>query len=98
MPMLKGQLYMTNSFHLGFINLLPVDLLLEVRQVDYGANEVELVPRPLQGEAGCHSLRRIARWFETEYPARTSVNCLLKNARAFQLLISQQTAVLMAEQ
>ena len=95
--MLIGQLYLTNSFSLGFINVTPMDLLLEVKGCDPDSNEVELKPSPPRGDAGRDSWQHIIRWFESEYPGKTSANCLLKNASAFEQLISQQAAILVEE-
>lgn len=93
MSLVKGQLYLINSFDLGFINILPADILMKVKNADPSTNELELVPIPLPGHQECDTFLRVARWFEEDYPARSKVDCILKNAGAFERLIRLKIAV-----
>jgi hypothetical protein len=93
MPVQQGQLYLVNTFDLGFINILPADILIEVKVADACANLLELAPLPLPDGEVCDSFRRIVRWFEEDYPGRSKENCILKNVSAFETLISRKIAV-----
>ena len=79
---------------LGFINVTPIELLLEVKWVDPQQNELELWVLPVASNETSPSLVAIARWFGEVYPSRTREDCYLKNAAAFDRLISMGTAVL----
>lgn len=93
MSIIKGQLYLINSFDLGFINILPVDILMKVISADPATNELELAPIPLPGCHECATFLRVARWFEQDYPARSKEYCILKNVSAFEKLIRLKIAV-----
>ena len=87
MPIGKGQSYRANSFDLGFINVTPVDVVLQIAAIDAATNELELAfvsagvcEREDTGAA-------IGGWFKEVYPFRTKENCLLKNARAFERFV-----------
>jgi|SRR5579859_4671709 len=93
-PLATGQRYRINSFDLGFINILPVDMLVEIRDIHAESNELELSPFPLPGETASETLVQVARWFQEKYPSRTKENCLFKNAGSFQRLVDLGIAVL----
>ena len=89
-----GQRFLVNSFDLGFINIQPVDFLLEVSSV--GIEELVLAPLPLPGQQSHLSLIRIGRWFREEYPKMSKDRCMLKNVSAFQRMIDCGAVVLQA--
>jgi hypothetical protein len=89
----KGQLYRASSFDLGFINMIPVDVVLQIMDIDPATNELELA----FVSAGVCSLvdagAAIRRWFKEAYPSRSKENCLLKNVRAFEGFVNQKLAI-----
>jgi hypothetical protein len=92
MPLSKGQSYRANSFDLGFINISPVDVVLQIKGIDTLTNELEL---SLVSAGVCESGKAsvaIAKWFKEIYPSRAKENCILKNARAFQKLVDLNCA------
>ncbi|HEY4108488.1 hypothetical protein [Puia sp.] len=89
-----GQCYRVNSFDLGFINVHPIELLVEIKHLDPEANELEFSVLPLSTQDPSPALIAIAKWFGDVYPTRTKDDCLLKNARAFDHLVDQGIAVL----
>jgi hypothetical protein len=89
-----GQYYRVNSFDLGFINIMPTDLLVEVKRIDRQANELDLAVLPVSANDISESLIDIAKWFTEVYPQRTRDNCIFKNAIAFERLVSNGMAVL----
>jgi hypothetical protein len=89
-----GQCYQVNSFDLGFINVMPIELVLEVKRVDLEQNELELWVLPGSDQETIAGLITVARWFSEVYPTRTPEDCFLKNAVAFDRFVAQGTAVL----
>jgi hypothetical protein len=89
----KGQLYRASSFDLGFINMIPVDVVLQIMDIDPATNELELA----FVSAGVCSLvdagAAIRRWFKEAYPSRSKENCMLKNAAAFQKFVDLKFAI-----
>jgi hypothetical protein len=93
MPMGKGQSYRVNSFDLGFINMSPVDIVLQVMKIDRATNELELA---FVSAAFCNlgdTGAAIDRWFKEVYPSRSKENCMLKNAFAFERFIDMKFAI-----
>ncbi|HEY4110867.1 hypothetical protein [Puia sp.] len=88
----SGQRYRVNSFDLGFINVHPVDLLVEVKTVCYDTHELELAPLPAAGGAVNETHVQVAQWFRESYPTRSKDDCLLKNALAFERLVETGAA------
>ncbi len=87
MPLDKGQSYEANSFELGFINVIPVNVVLRIVEVDDATNELVLT----LVSAGTHESNTglaIARWFKEDYPFRLKEDCMLKNARAFERFVA----------
>jgi hypothetical protein len=83
----KGQSYRVNSFDLGFINMCPVDVVLQITNIDTSTNAIELA---FVSAGVCHlkdTGAAIARWFKESYPSRSKENCRLKNAAAFERLV-----------
>jgi hypothetical protein len=93
LPLAAGQRFRVNSFHLGFINIEPVDVVVEIRMVSNASNEMEVALLPFPGESTAVGYAQIDRWYRDGYAACTQDNCLLKNARAFEQLIYLQVAV-----
>ena len=87
----KGQSYLTNSFDLGFINITPVDVVLQITDIDSDTNELEL-SLVSAGGCGLQAGVAIARWFKEIYPTRSKENCMLKNARAFERFVDLNCA------
>lgn len=82
-----------NSFDLGFINMAPVDIVLQIKHIDSLTNELELA---FVSVSACNSMdpcAAIGRWFTEIYPSRSKENCMLKNARAFQTFVELKFAV-----
>ena len=89
----KGQLYKANSFDLGFINMIPVDIILQITNVIPATNELELAFVPT---GVCHpkgTNMAIDRWFKEIYPSRSKENCMLKNASAFEQFVYLKVAI-----
>jgi hypothetical protein len=84
----SGQRYRVNSFDLGFVNVEPIELVVEVTLVRTAANELLLAPLPAIGEEVHGSLILIARWFQEVYPTLAPADCPLKNAQAFGRLVA----------
>ena len=93
LPLAPGQRFRVNSFDLGFINIEPVDMIVELKTVCYDTNELELSPLPLPGIPVEDGFDKVNRWFQEGYPQRTSDNCLLRNVQAFEQLVALQIAV-----
>jgi hypothetical protein len=93
MPMGKGQLYRVNSFDLGFINMSPVDIVLQVTKIDRAANELELAFVSAASGNLVDTGTAIDRWFNEVYPSRSKDNCMLKNAFAFERFIDMKFAI-----
>jgi hypothetical protein len=92
MPIDKGQSYRANSFDLGFINMTPVDIVLQITNIDPATNELELA---FVWVGGCHLANTgaaIDRWFRESYPSRSKEDCMLKNAAAFKRFIDLKFA------
>jgi len=87
-----GQCYLVNSFDLGFINITPTDLLVEVKIITRADNEIWLSVLPLPGQDISEDLFAIAKWFTESYPTLTAKNCPLKNLAAFESLINRGLA------
>ena len=87
MPIEKGQSYRANSFDLGFINMTPVDLMLQIMKIDTSTNELELTFVSADGHRSTDTGAAIEGWFQRIYPSRSKENCLLKNAAAFERLV-----------
>jgi hypothetical protein len=87
MPIEKGQSYRANSFDLGFINMIPVDLVLQIAHIDTSTNELELAFVSANGRHMADTGAAIDRWFKQIYPSRSTENCVLKNAAAFEQLV-----------
>ncbi|GGB25412.1 hypothetical protein [Puia dinghuensis] len=94
----KGQRYRINSFDLGFIDITPTDILVEVTDIHYDGNEVQLTPVALPRQdlldPSGQAAGEIAEWFREIYPSRTKSNCLFRNAAAFEQFIDLRIAVL----
>ena len=87
MPIDKGQLYRANSFDLGFINMTPVDIVLQIKHIDNSTDELELA---FVSADACNlqdTGAAIDKWFKESYPSRSKENCLLKNAGAFERFV-----------
>ena len=92
MPMEKGQSFRANSFDLGFINMTPVDIVLQIKHIDNSTDELELA---FVSADACNlqdTGAAIDKWFKESYPSRSKENCLLKNARAFEQLLDLKLA------
>ena len=94
LPLAIGQFYQINSFDLGFINITPTDLLLEIKALDPPGNEVLVSVLPLPDKNISPEMIAIARWFTHTYPTRTADDCRLKNAAAFADLVNCGLATL----
>jgi hypothetical protein len=92
MPIGKGQLYRANSFDLGFINVTPVDLVLQIINIDIARNELELAFVSVEECPLKDTGAAIDKWFKETYPSRSKENCLLKNARAFERFVDLKLA------
>ena len=82
----------SSDLDLGFINMTPVDLVLQITHIDTATNELELA---LVSVGCCDSADNgaaIGKWFKDIYPSRSKENCLLKNARAFEQLLDLKLA------
>ena len=94
----KGQRYRINSFDLGFTDITPTDILVEVVNINYAGNELQLtpvdLPDPDQDDPSEQPASEIIEWFHEIYPSRTKANCLFKNATAFERFIDHRIAVL----
>jgi hypothetical protein len=90
----QGQSYRVNSFDLGFINTLPVDLLVEIKEVDYYEDHLE-IDLPLQSDqVRQKGYRAIETWFRQSYPTMRNNDCILKSPSRFERLIVDRTAML----
>ncbi len=85
----KGQSYRANSFDLGFINISPVYVVLNITGIDRATNELEL---SLVSAGVYESEKAIAKWFKEIYPSRGKENSMLKNARAFERFVDLKCA------
>jgi hypothetical protein len=92
MPIEKGQSYRANSFDLGFINMAPVEIVLQITNIDSNTNELELAFVSVGDSHLADTGGAIYRWFREIYPARSKENCLLKNACAFERLVDLKFA------
>jgi len=90
----KGQRYEINSFHLGFINIEPTDLLIEVVDADYDRNRLVLTPVLLPGSSPGKTFLSIQRWFQDEYPKYEIGRFVINNLAAFEKLIALKIASL----
>src|ERR1700755_1973563 len=88
-----GQCYEVNSFDLGFINIIPTLLLVEIKQIDWETNSLELSVLPVSVTEINDSVIRIARWFSEVYPGLDKDKSLFKNAAAFQRFVARQLAL-----
>lgn len=88
MPLAIGQFYQVNSFDLGFINIAPTDLLIEIKHVDLPKNELLIFILPLPGQEMGQSMVALAKWFTNTYPTLTPDDCLLRNPSAFSKLVN----------
>ena len=93
MPIEKGQLYRANSFNLGFINMTPVDIVLQITNIDIAKNELELAFVSAGIGNFVDTGAAIGRWFKEAYPSRSKENCLLKNASAFEKFVDLKLAI-----
>jgi hypothetical protein len=94
MPIGKGQSYRANSFDLGFINMTPVEIVLQITDIDTATNELELA---FVSAGVCNLVNTgaaIDRWFKEIYPSRSKENCMLKNACAFKKFVDLKFASL----
>src|ERR1700759_2516175 len=87
------QRYRANSFDLGFINVEPIDLIIEVTSACSVSNELLLAPLPVTGDAIHPTLILIARWFQEVYPSLPSERCMMKNVQAFGRLVELEIIV-----
>lgn len=87
MILANGQFYQVNSFDLGFINIAPADLLIEIKQVDLQKNELIISILPLPGQEVSESIAALAKWFTNTYPMLKPEDCLLRNPSAFSKLV-----------
>ncbi len=92
MPLGKGQSYLVNSFDLGFININPVNVVVQITDVDSTTNGLELSLVSADAKGSEKAFVAIAKWFKEIYPSRAKENCILKNARAFQELVDLNCA------
>jgi hypothetical protein len=97
MTIIRGQQYKINSFHLGFINVEMTDMLVEVIEVDYEQNSLELAPRQLPGTHPKKSFFPILTWFRDEYPKQEKGKLIINNPAAFEKLIELKIAVFRGE-
>jgi hypothetical protein len=88
----KGQSYRANSFDLGFINVTPIDIVLQITNVDTSTNELELAFVSVGVSGMMDTGSAIGRWFKETYPSRSKENCVLKNAWAFERLVNLKFA------
>jgi hypothetical protein len=91
--MLKGQLYRASSFDLGFINMTPVDIVLQITNIDIAKNELELAFVSAGVGNFVDTGAAIGRWFKEAYPSRSKENCMLKNAAAFEKFVDLKYAI-----
>lgn len=90
----QGQSYKVNSFDLGFINILPVDLLVEIKEVNYQEDYLE-INLPLQADQlRQKGYQAIETWFRQSYPSMRNKNCILKSPSRFEKLIVDRMAML----
>jgi hypothetical protein len=89
----QGQCYRVNSFDLGFINVEPIELIVEVRTLCNETHELLLSPLPAIGEGVHGTLILVAKWFQEVYPTLSPAVCPLRNARVFGRLVEQGIAV-----
>jgi hypothetical protein len=92
MPIDKGQSFRANSFDLGFINMAPVDIVLQIKEFNTVTNELELA---FVSAGFCHlqdTGAAIGRWFKEIYPSRSKEDCMLKNASAFERFVDLKFA------
>jgi hypothetical protein len=91
MPIANGQSYSVNSFDLGFINMTPVEIVLQITGFNRATNELELALVPDVCNLAA-TYEAIGRWFKETYPSRSKDNCMLKNACAFEKLVDLKFA------
>src|ERR1700742_240113 len=89
-----GQQYEINSFSLGFINILAIDLLVTIVEIDKQRDHVKLKPALPPGANPSTSFKSISDWFQNEYPKYPPATLLTNNWSAFSLLVDQKIAVL----
>jgi hypothetical protein len=94
MAITKGQQYAINSFHLGFINVGLIDMLVEVVEVDHEQNILALAPRQLPGTHPKKTFFTILAWFRDEYPKQEKGKLIINNLAAFEKLIEVKIAIL----
>ena len=87
-----GQYYGVSSVDLGFVNVTPTTLLVEIKYIDRKKNELELAVHPASEWEITKTFVAFARWFDEVYPRCTPANCLLKNLAAFERLIDDGLA------
>lgn len=92
MKIAKDQTFLINSFNLGFINVLPTDILIKVEHADYGTDHLVLSAVPIPGAPPEKTYMLIERWFQTTYPTLDKEKCLLKSPLKFQTFISSPAA------
>ena len=92
MSIAKGQSYRANSFDLGFINMSPVDVVLQITKIDRTTNELELAFVSAAFRSLAETGVAIDRWFKEIYPSRSKENCMLKNASAFEKFVDMKFA------
>jgi hypothetical protein len=94
MTITRGQQFEITSFYLGFINVEVTDMLVEVVDVDYEQNCLELAPRQLPGTNPTKSFFSILTWFQEEYPKQEKGKFLINNLTAFEKLVKLKIATL----
>ena len=72
--------------------MIPVDIVLQITNIDSATNELELA---FVSAGVCHlgdTGAAIDKWFKEVYPSRSKEKCLLKNAAAFERLVDLKFA------
>lgn len=83
----KGQTWQVNTFYLGFVNIYPTDIIVEVVEVDYTHNVLTLSPKPMPGFTRTAPYASIEKWFQTIYPSLEKTSTILKQPEKFELLV-----------
>jgi hypothetical protein len=97
MSILQGECYEVNSFHLGFINVLPIPLCVVVNAIDYRNDYLDLRLKRLPDRCATEAYEKIEDWFIKIYPTMATDETLLKSPALFQHLVNQKIARLTAD-
>ena len=92
MPVQKGQIYLIDSFYLGFINVPSAEIGIEIEEVDHANDFISLRLVPFHQKSSERTFLTIAHWFETQYPLLSDRKTLLKKANFFEMLVSNKAA------